>query len=124
MDRRTANKQRQTALLRVFYMLVVMTLLIVRAGLDCRSASASRLPGVVTPPEPSVGKPPNPPSHLYPAALRLLRVAEAVLRRLGEMACELYEILKQAYALTLSVRGRVCDATRLHVRSSERLDTS
>ena len=125
MDWTAANEQREDALLRVFFMLIAMVLLIVRVGLDARGALTA-FPAKGAPDDGAAARyrPPSPQSTLYHAALTLLCAAHVAVRRLLAMARALYELINQAHTQALSVRGRICGASRLRERTSERLDTS
>lgn len=124
MDWTAAKEQREDALRLVFFMLVAMVLLIVRAGLDARGASTAFPPkgapndaaATDYPAESSL-------SASYHAALTLLCAAQ-VAGRLLAITRAIYELMNQAHTLAVSFRGRVRDAARLRGRTSERLDTS
>ena len=120
-----ANEQREDALLRVFFMLVAMVLLIVRSGLDARGA-LNAFPPKGAPGDGAAAdyRPPSSQSTLYNAALTLLCAAGVAARRLLAMARAIYELMNEAHTMALSVRGTVCGASQLRERTSERLDTS
>ena len=126
MDWRTANEQQEAALLRTFYMLIAMVLLLVRTELDARGAQLSSPVG--GPPLggafPLTFRPASPPPRLYPAALRLLRAAEEAARRLTAMLREPFELMNQVSAMTLSTRERGFEPAGLTEPKPQRLDSS
>jgi len=122
-----ARRQKQDALLRVFFMFVAMTLLLVRVGLAARGrphplaahaeAECDALAVLRSPNETEL-------SDLYAAAVALLLAAEAAVEQMLGMAQELYERLAQTQRFARSAMSQASTRRMRAVTSRQPIDSS